>query len=247
MSAQGELSRGGTGGKGRSATQRSLVLAGLVTLGATWDSASGARAQTAEDAVPGEIREEEPDPTRLDVARLPPEAIEITRDLYARGFFLEAQLSALGFVGDLGRVASPGPRLAIALGYEITTWLSVLGLGEGSLHVTKNREPPGRTAFEMYGGGLGLQLGVPITARAMVFTRGIGSIVSTGGDVLHPLGFKEAHKLGVGYGAELAFDWHVKSRHHALGALLGARVLPSLSQDDLTVGAYGSLYLHYVF
>ena len=31
---------------------------------------------------------EEPDPTRLDVERLPPEAIPISRDLYAHGFFL---------------------------------------------------------------------------------------------------------------------------------------------------------------
>src|SRR5262245_4225488 len=82
----------------------------------------GARSAAAQDAPPdevqaGEVRTEQVDSTRLDVSRLPPEAIEVTRDLYAHGFFAEAQLGAQGFLGDLGDVSKPGPRLALDFGY----------------------------------------------------------------------------------------------------------------------------------
>lgn len=207
-----------------------------------------AYAQTNEqDAIAGAVQQEEPDPTRLDVARLPPEAIEIDRSLYAHGLFTEAQLGVQGFIGDLGKLATPGPRLSIVLGYELTTWLRVLAQAEGSLHITRNHAPPGHSAFEIFGGALGLELGVPFNARAMLWARGLAGIMSTGGDVLHTLGFTDAHKLGLQYGGELGFDWHVRSRHHSIGLLSGARLLPSLSDSTFTLALYGSTYLRYVF
>jgi hypothetical protein len=225
---------------------RTLVLAACLTCVVLW--ARDVSAQAGEqDAVPGAVHTEEPDPTRLDVARLPPEAIELDRDLYARGFFAEAQLGAQGFVGDLGKLATPGPRLSIAFGYEFTSWLRLLALGEGSLHVTRNRAPPGHTAFEIFGGALGLELGIPFNARAMLLARGLAGVMSTGGDVLHTLGLVDAHKLGLQYGGELGFDWHVRSRHHSIGLLSGARLLPSLSDATFTLALYGSAYLRYVF
>lgn len=206
-----------------------------------------AQSQEEPDLEAGKVLEEEPDPTRLDVSRLPPEAIEISRDLYAHGLFMEAQVGALGFIGDAGDVSKPGPRLAITLGYEFTDWLSLLVLGEGSLHGTKNRPPPSHTAYELAGGALGLRFSIPFNARAALWAEGLGGVVWSGGDVLRGLGFKNAHKLGIDYGGELGFDWHVRSLHHSLGVLGGARVLPSLTRDGSTIATYGSVYLRYVF
>ncbi len=199
------------------------------------------------DHTPGQSVTEDPDPTRLDVARLPPEAATITRDLYAHGLFVEAQLGALGFVGDLGDVANPGPRLAVTFGYELASWVSIIAGFEGSLHVTKNRAPPSHTAFEMAGATAGLKLAIPFNARAALWASGLVGLTWTGGDVLKTLGFEDAIGLGPNYGGELGFDWHVKSRHHSLGVLGGGRLYPSLARQDLTVGCYGSLYLRYVF
>ncbi len=223
-----------------------------VVLFALWMStATEARAEgeTApiDQHTPGEEATEDPDPTRLDVARLPPDVATITRDLYAHGLFVEARLGAMGFVGDLGRVATPGPRLAFDFGYELANWVSlVVGL-EGSLHMTKNHEPPGHTAFEMAGANVGLKLSIPFTARAALWASGIAGFAWTGGDVLKALGFEDAIGLGLNYGGELGFDWHLKSLHHSLGLLAGGRMYPSLARTDLTVGAYGSVYLRYVF
>jgi len=220
----------------------------LVCLGLLTFSARAQDTQTAPaDHTPGKSKIEDPDPTRLDVARLPPEVATLSRDLYARGFFVEAQLGAIGFLGELGEVAIPGPRLAVEFGYELLSWVSLLAGVEGSLHVTKNREPPARTAFEMAGGLVGVRLAIPFSAKAAIWASGIAGFVWTGGDVLKTLDFKDAVGLGLEYGGELGFDWHIRSLHHSIGLLGGARMFPSLARENASLGTYGSIYLRYVF
>jgi hypothetical protein len=200
-----------------------------------------------DDVKAGEVRTEEVDSTRLDVSRLPPEAIEVTRDLYARGFFVEAQLGAQGFLGDLGKVSKPGPRLAVDFGYEFASWVAVLIQGEIAFHDTKNREQPAHTMYEIAGGSAGVRLTLPFNASAALWADGLFGVVWTGGDVLHALGFKDTVHPSIAYGGELGFDWHVRARHHSFGLLAGTRVLPGLVRDGYSLSLYGSAYLRYVF
>src|SRR4029079_16161676 len=95
------------------------------------------------------IRAEEPEPTRLDVERLPPEAIQISRALYAHGFLLEATIGALGFWNAIGDYINPGPWARVSFGYELFDFLHVLVAGEVSLHNTNGPAPPVQTAFEI--------------------------------------------------------------------------------------------------
>jgi len=187
------------------------------------------------------------DTTRLDVDRLPNDVAKVSRDLYDQGLFLEAQLGALTFAGDARKVSNAGPRLAISIGYELTRWFALLAQLEGSLHQTDNRPPPANTAFQLAGAVGGLRFSVPINASYAIWAAGLVGFVWSSGDVLRALDFPDAYKLGLSYGGELGFDWHLRSRHHSLGLLAGARHLPSLDQDGFTVGAYGSAYLRYVF
>ncbi|HJL32755.1 MAG TPA: hypothetical protein RMI62_26940, partial [Polyangiaceae bacterium LLY-WYZ-15_(1-7)] len=76
---------------------------------------------------------EEPDPTRLDVERLPPEAIEVTRDLYSHGIFIEAFVGARGFIGGVGDLSRPGPYLHLGVGWEALSWLWIAVSAEGSM------------------------------------------------------------------------------------------------------------------
>ncbi len=229
----------------RSTVCRLLAVVTTLALGAPLYAR--AQAPEAPDLQAGEEVEEAPDPTRLDVSRLPPEAAEITRELYAQGLFLEAQLGVAGFFGDAAEVSQPGPRLAIVLGYELATWVSILVELEGSLHQTKNRPPPAHTVYELAGAAAGVKFSIPFNARAALWLSGLAGVVWSGGDVLRGLGFPDAHKLGLDYGGELGFDWHVRSPHHSLGVLGGTRMYPSLARTGTTVGSYGSAYLRYVF
>jgi hypothetical protein len=224
---------------------RGLGMALCLWLGLVGSSRAQESAET--DVEAGKVMTEEVDSTRLDVARLPPEAIEVTRDLYARGFFVEAQLGALGFLGDLGEVSKPGPRLAVSFGYEFTVWLSVLVSLDASFHDTMQRPPPSRTMYEMLGAVAGLRLTLPLGARAALWADGLAGVVWTGGDVLRGLGFQEAVSATLAYGGELGFDWHVFARHHSIGLLAGGRAFPDLVRDDYSLGLYGAAYLRYVF
>jgi len=227
----------------------SAVAAWLVWLGAWGWGIGHAAAQepTETDPKAGEVFVEQADSTRLDVARLPPEAIRITRDLYAHGFFVEAQLGAQGFVGDLGDVSDPGPRLAFNFGYELTQWLSLLIQGDAAFHNTKNRPPPSHTMYEMLGASAGARFSIPFNARAALWLDGLFGMVWTGGDVLHALGFSKSVGPSIAYGGELGFDWHVLARHHSFGLLAGAKALPDLARSSYSLALYGSVYLRYVF
>lgn len=210
------------------------------------------RARAQEDArflelPPGGPGREPIDTTRLDVDRLPNDVAPVTRDQYDRGLFLEAHLGALTFVGDARKVSQAGPRFAISLGYELTRWFAVLGQVEGSLHQTDNPTPPARTAYQLAGAVGGLRLSVPFHASYALWMSGLVGVVWAGGDVMRALDFRDAHNLGLNYGGELGFDWHLRARHHSLGLLAGARHLPSLERDGFTVGVYGAGYLRYVF
>ncbi|HEY6880368.1 MAG TPA: hypothetical protein VI299_20230, partial [Polyangiales bacterium] len=203
-----------------------------------------ARAQEAQPRGPAP---EPVDTTRLDVERLPPEALPARRDLYSRGVFLEAQLGGMTFVGDARAASRAGPRFAIAAGYDVARWFAVLLELEGSMHQTKNRPPPAHTSFELMMGTAGARFSLPIDARNALFATALVSVAFTTRDVLRGLDFRDSFKPGIAYGGELGYDYHVPARHHSLGVLAGARQFPSLQRDGFTLGVHASGYLRYVF
>ena len=225
---------------------RALILS--LTLLSTLLLAPRVRAdEGANELSPGGPGREPVDTTRLDVARLPPEAATITRDLYDQGLFLEAQLGGATFAGDARAVSRSGPRLSIAIGYELARWFALLLAVDGSLHGTDNRPPPAHTSYELAGAVIGARFSLPIDHRFALFATGLAGVSWSSGDVLRALGFRDAHEPGLAYGGELGFDWHMRARHHSLGLLGGARLLPNLARDDFSLLTYGSAYLRYVF
>ena len=210
--------------------------------------ASSASAQADGEAAP--ITTEEPDPTRLDVERLPPEAIEVSRDLYAHGFFVETTLGARGFVNGIGDLVDPGPWATIAVGYELFDWLHVLIAAEGSMHNTNAPPPPASTAFELLGGSASLRLQANLTEAFAIWLSGQFAVLIATTDILTLYGFQDSTTVGISYGGEAGIDWHFRSRHHSLGLLGGVRHFPSLEREggsSPALGVHGTAYLRYVF
>lgn len=204
-------------------------------------------AQAGEEEV---VATEEPDATRLDVERLPPEAIRITRELYAHGFFLEARIGAIGFVNGIGDYSNPGPWASIVLGYEILDWLHVMIAAEGSLHDTNAPPPPAQTAFEVVGGTASARLQANVTEAFAMWLAPQFSVLVAMSDILDLYGFQSASTVGIAYGGEAGIDWHFRARHHSIGLLGGVRHFPSLESaggSAPTLGIHGSAYLRYVF
>ena len=212
-----------------------------------WTSA--ASAQDASDDE-GQIATEEPDLTRLDVERLPPEAIPISRDLYAHGFFVEAQIGAMGFVGGIGDLVSVGPWAVISAGYELFDWLMVLLSAEGSMHNTEAPPPPAQTAFEIVGGSASLRVQANFTEAFAIWLSGQFALMVATTDILDLYGFPDASTIGIAYGGDLGIDWHLRARHHSIGLLGGVRHYPSLEGaggESPALGIHGSAYMRYVF
>ncbi len=205
---------------------------------------ASARAQDAEE----ELLPEGPDPTRLDVERLPPEAIEITRDLYSHGLFVEGWVGARGFRGGIGRVSQTGLYASVGVGYEVVSWLWVRAVVEGSIHGTDAPPPPTATVFELLGALAEIRLQVNLSARAALWLSGEGGIVVATGDVLRSYGYDQSDGIGLMYGGSLGFDWHMVNRHHSIGLVGGSRLYPSLDvPGDRAFGIHGAAYMRYVF
>ena len=192
---------------------------------------------------------EEPDATRLDVERLPPEAIEVSRELHAHGFFVEAHLGARGFVGGVGDLAKAGPLVQVAFGYELTSWLWLSLATELSMHPTGAPAPPSPTVFDVLDFLAQLRFQLNASARFAIWLGGEVGLGLTTTDVLATYGIDQADSVGLLYGGSLGIDWHMRNLHHSIGIQGGARVHSNLDGPlgDLALAVHGALYLRYVF
>lgn len=208
-----------------------------------------ARAQTAVEPEGTGATVEEPDATRLDVERLPPEAIQITRDLYAHGFFLEASIGARGWIGGVGDVSSPGPFAAVGFGYELLDWLFVRAIADLSIHETSAPPPPGTSVFELFSALGAVKLQTHPTAEFGLWVEGMAGMIIATSDVLGLYGLQDAASVGFTWGADLGVDAHFHSRHYSIGLHGGVRGAPSLDGFDgeMALGVHGAAYLRYVF
>jgi hypothetical protein len=192
---------------------------------------------------------EAPDPTRLDVERLPPEAIEITRDMFARGFFLQTFLGSRLFLGGVGTLAKPGLLTRLGLGYELTDWLTLGASFELSMHTLEAPVPPTHGNFQLVDGLVEARFTLPLSARAALWLGAEGGVALTLGNLLAAHGLPDSDSPGLMYGGSLGFDWHVLNRHHSLGLLAGMRAYPQLDMPDgeRSFGLHSTAYLKYVF
>jgi hypothetical protein len=189
------------------------------------------------------------DPTRLDVERLPPEAITLDRSMFARGFYLEARVGGRGFVGGLAPLVAPGLSTRVTGGYELLDYVALGAAFELSLHETDAPAPPARTSLQMISAAAELRLRLPLHVRFALQLDGEIGVLTILGNALESYGLPDAHRLGLAYGAGLGFDWHLSSPHHSLGLMLHGRGAPNLDDpaSDPTFAIGASVYLRYVF
>ncbi len=202
----------------------------------------------ADEPIADEPLEEDVDATRLDVERLPPEAIQITRDMYAHGLFFEGRIGARYVSGGAGRLSLPGPLFSLGVGYEIFPLLHVLLGAEGSIHATNAPAPPANGTFQVLGGLAEVRVNFELSARVALWLGGaLGLSVATS-DILRTYGIRQSGDLSLNYGGRLGFDWHFPHRHYSMGLAGGARVFPQLRGFDgeSAIAIDTELYLRYV-
>jgi hypothetical protein len=238
----------------RGRVARSLLASALLAASLLLHAAGAPSTLEAQDAARSDAdasrtgATEEPDRTRLDVERLPPEAIPITRSLYAHGLYIEGVIGGRGFIGGIGRISSPGPMLAVRVGYEILDWLWIGAIAEGSMHQTATPPPPGRQVFELLGAMGDVRAQINPTAELAIWLAGQVGFIVASTDVLALYGQPNASTVSIAYGGELGVDAHFHARHLSIGLLAGTRLSPGLDlPGSLAIGIHGAAYVRYVF
>jgi hypothetical protein len=194
------------------------------------------------------VAQEAPDATRLDVERLPPEALALTRDLYAVGWYLQTDLGARGFAGGAGHVSRPGFLARAGVAYEFAPWFSLSSLFAFSFHSTSAPPPPAASVFQFYTLVAQAKAQLPLGVRAALWLAAQGGIGWASGDFLQAWGLRDAGNVGPVYGGELGLDWHLLNAHHSLGVSSGAYLVPHLDGlGDHAIAIQGTAYLKYVF
>jgi hypothetical protein len=158
---------------------------------------------------------------------------------YKKTFVLDSTVGAIGFLGNFGKVAPPGPWLHTQLGYEALKWLMFFGEGELAFSDTSNSQKPPKTrAFPLYGFGGGVRFTIRFTDRFGVYLQGsIGAMkIDIARNALGVIGFRDAESLGAYAGGRLGVEWYQIDRHFALGLNGGVRDAQSFASS----GARGS-------
>jgi hypothetical protein len=192
---------------------------------------------------------ESPDVTRLDVERLPVEAIAPTRDMFKVGFHLRAELGGQGFAGGVGRISSSGPAAHIAFGYEFTPWVALAAEFGLAMHETHAPPPPAATAFQVYTWLAQARFQLPVSTRVALWLSADGGVGMASGDFLQTWGYRNAGKVGLVYGGALGVDWHFMNPHHSIGLRAGAHLYPNFDapSGEKALAIEAALYLKYVF
>ncbi|HVH42853.1 MAG TPA: hypothetical protein VM925_10940 [Labilithrix sp.] len=191
-------------------------------------------------------------PAADDVNAPPPEAPPAAP--YKKTLVLDSSIGAIGFLGEFGKVAPPGPWMHVQLGYELLQWLMVYGEGELAFTDTSNKlDPPNTRAFAMFGFGGGARFTIRFTDRFGIYAQGgLGMLkADVPTNALGILGFRDAESLDVYLGARLGVEWFQIDRHFALGVNAGIRTAQGFAKigagTDTPLALDGGLSLRYAF
>jgi len=173
---------------------------------------------------------------------------------HKKGLVLESSVGALGFVGDFRHVAPTAYWLHGLLGYEINTWLMLLGEAELAYTDTSESVDLSHVAvFPIWGFGGGARATFHASERVATFVQGnvdaIGAAVPH--DTLAIYGFRSVESLAPAYGVRVGLEWYQLDRHLALSVQVGARYASSfdkfLATSDIPVLWDAALCLRYTF
>lgn len=173
---------------------------------------------------------------------------------YAKGLVVDANVGAIGFLGQFRHLAPPGPWFHGQVGYEILSWLMIYGEGELAFTDTSNLDnQPNIRTFDMWGFGGGARFTWRILERLGLYGQpGVGVIkadVPKNELAIH--GFHDAESFAPWLGLRLGVEWYQVDRHLAFGLTTSIRTLTGFAKTggstDTPLAMDGGIALRYAF
>jgi hypothetical protein len=165
--------------------------------------------------------------------------------LFARGWFVQAELGAAIPLGPARDALHAGPAFGVRAGWELARWVALQVRGAGSTHaVDVSGQPQVGQLFQVLQVTGELRLGVPIGAWTIGLEGGAGR-ARFSSNVLGTAGLTDPGvRASLSYGGSLGLDYHSRSRHFSGGLLAGLDKLQRLKTTGLLQVAG---YLRYTF
>ncbi len=160
------------------------------------------------------------------------------------GTFVEAGLGATAYVGGTSSYSSVGPTMAVRIGRDLFSWLSLGGYLGASIHEATVPAPPEGEYYQLYRGGADARVGGRLDRIALFVEGGAGvAMISTnvlGKVMVTEPGERFSLLVHGGAGAE----YQIENRHYAFGLALDGWLA---AQFDGATAIESRLYLRYTY
>jgi hypothetical protein len=162
----------------------------------------------------------------------------------SQGWYAEGGLGAVTFLPSASSEAAPGPALALRIGRDVFSWLSLGVTLAASSHEATVPAPPEGEWFQLYRGGVEARLGGRLD-RLALFVEGGAGAARISSNVLGKVMITEpGERLSIAFHAGAGLEYQIENRHYAFGLALDAFLLP---QFDAIRALDTRLYLRYTY
>jgi hypothetical protein len=162
----------------------------------------------------------------------------------SKGIYAEAGLGGATLLGSNAQYAAVGPSLALRLGTDLFSWLSVGVHLAASSHEALVPPPPEGEWFQLYRGFGDVRLGFRHGALAMFVEGGAGAGYISSNVLAKVMVLDPGERFSLAFTGGAGAEYQLQNRHYAFGLAGAYWMLPQFAS---TQGAEGRLYLRYTY
>jgi hypothetical protein len=160
------------------------------------------------------------------------------------GYYAEAGIGALTFLGKAGDYSRVGPSFEVRAGYDLFPWLAVgLHLG-ASTHEAMVPPPPEGEYFQLYSATADARLGTLVGRWGLFADGGVGLGMMSSNILARVAILEPGERSSFLYRAGGGIEYQLQNRHYAFGM---AGQWMSMPGFDSTHGVATRIYLRYTY
>ena len=172
-----------------------------------------------------------------------PQIVQMER-IAAKGFYAEAGIGGVGFIGKARPHSAIGPSFALRLGYDLFSWFSFGIHLAASSHEATVPPPPDEEWYQLYRGFADGRLGGR-AGRIAFFVEGGAGAAYISSNVLQKVGLLDpGQPFSIAFTAGGGVEYQLENRHYAFGLAGDWWLLP---QFGPTQGVEARFYLRYTY
>jgi len=160
------------------------------------------------------------------------------------GFFAEGGLAVDDVLEGAGKYAATGPGLAIRVGRDLFSWLSIGGYVAASTHEATVPPPPAGQYFQLYRAGGDGRINIPIGPMSIFAEGGFGATMISSNVLQQVMLTKAGSSFSATIHGGGGLEYQLENRHYGVGLAADGYVEPEFKNMKVLEGR---LYLRYTY